>query len=82
MAAQLRCFSLYRYATIRDTILLYPVMPFEMFLRVSVKITVHVLAAGCQLSYRAFYGFFFTVYKVDNNINDNKYPKELKYWDT
>ena len=27
-------------------------------LRVPVKITVQVLAAGCQLSYRKFYGFF------------------------
>ena len=35
-----------------------PVLPCEIFLRVPVKITVQVLAAGCQLSYRKFYGFF------------------------
>ena len=28
------------------------------FLRIPVKITVQVLPAGCQLSYRKFYGFF------------------------
>ena len=38
-----------------------PDLPCETFLRVPVKITVHVLAAGCQLSYREFYGIF-TVY--------------------
>ena len=32
------------------------------FLRVPVKITVRVLAAGCQLTYRKFYGFFYSVY--------------------
>ena len=37
----------------------YPVLPSEIFLRVLVKVTVHVLAAGCQLFYRKFYGFFF-----------------------
>ena len=31
-------------------------------LRVPVKIAVQVLAAGCQLSYRNFYGFFFTLH--------------------
>ena len=48
----------YRYATIPDTILPYPVLPCEIFLRVPVKVMVQVLAAGCQLSYRKFYGFF------------------------
>ena len=52
VAALLRCFSSYRYASIRDTILPYPVLPCEIFLRFPVKITVQVLAAGCQLSYR------------------------------
>ena len=31
------------------------------FLRIPVKITVQVLAAGCQLSYRKFYGFFYSL---------------------
>ena len=36
-------------------------MPCEIFLRVPVKITVRVLTAGCQLSYRQFYGFLYSV---------------------
>ena len=36
-------------------------LPCEIILRVPVKITVQVLAAGCQLSYRKFYGFFYSV---------------------
>ena len=53
VAALLRCFSLYRYATIRDTILPCPVLTCENFLRVPVK-KVHVSAAGPQLLYRKF----------------------------
>ena len=52
-----RCFSLYRYATIGNNILLYPVLRCKIFLRVPVKITVHVLSAGFQLSYHKIYGF-------------------------
>ena len=40
-----------------DTLLPYPILPCEIFLRVPVKVTVHVLVAGCQLSYRKFYRF-------------------------
>ena len=34
------------------------------FLRVPVKITVQVLAAGCQLSYHKFYGYFLQRNKI------------------
>ena len=42
----------------RNTILPYPVLQYEIVLRVPVKITVQVLAAGCKLSDGIFYGFF------------------------
>ena len=47
------------YVVIRAyiAILPNPVLSCEAFLRVSIKITVHVLAAGCQLTYRKVYGF-------------------------
>ena len=63
-------------ATLRYTILPYHVLPCEIVLRVPIQITVHVLAAGCQLSYRKFYGFFksgFLLYeqkKLENRGKD------------
>ena len=68
MAVLLRCFRLYRYATICDTILASSVLPCEIFLVTPVKIAVHVLAAGFQLSHRKFYGFFYNVEKVSLRI--------------
>ena len=44
-----------------------PYVTCEIFLRVPVKITVQVLAAGCQLSYRIFYGFC-TGYSFSYNL--------------
>ena len=46
-----------------DTLLSYPILPCEIFLRVPVKITVHVLAAGCQFSYRKLYRFLQCIYR-------------------
>ena len=57
MAAEIRCDSLYCYATIRDTILPYPILPYKIFYGFPLKITVQEPAASCQLSYRKFYGF-------------------------
>ena len=68
MAVLLRCFRLYRYATICDTILASSVLPCEIFLQTPVKIAVHVLAAGFQLSHRKFYGFFYNAEKVSLRI--------------
>ena len=54
-------YILYRYAAVSNTTLLFPILPCEIILRVPVKITVHVLAAGCHLSYRKFYGYFYSL---------------------
>ena len=66
----------YHYATIPDSILTYPVLPCEIFLRVPVKVTVEVLAAGCQLSYRKFYGFLF--YSAGSIIDPDQIPRMLR----
>ena len=80
VAAQLRCFSLYRYGTIRDTILSDLILQCEIFLRLPVKISVQVLAAGCHLSYRKFYGFFFTVQNLSVYLTEISYGALFGPW--
>ena len=48
-------------------------------LRVPVKITVHVLAAGCQSSYHKFYGFFAVLTFFQQTVKSNSCASSVSY---